>query len=121
MVGGVCCRVDTDEGGARRLYIMTLGCLAPYRRLGVGSMLLQHVLDQARKDTTIKAVYLYDGWKEWEGERKEESKKESEKRGRERERERERERVCVCVCVCECECILRKWGTTYSVRKVYRT
>lgn len=37
IVGSVCCRVDTDEAtGEKKLYIMTLGCLAPYRRLGVG-------------------------------------------------------------------------------------
>lgn len=36
VVGGVCCRIET-EGTQRRIYIMTLGCLAPYRRLGVGT------------------------------------------------------------------------------------
>ena len=37
IVGSVCCRVDTDaETSERKLYIMTLGCLAPYRRMGVG-------------------------------------------------------------------------------------
>ena len=35
VVGAVCCRVET-EGDKHRMYIMTLGCLAPYRRLGVG-------------------------------------------------------------------------------------
>ena len=40
VVGGVCCRIET-EGDQRRLYIMTLGVLAPYRRLGIGKNRLQ--------------------------------------------------------------------------------
>lgn len=36
IVGSVCCRVDTDDAGDQNLYIMTLGCLAPYRRHGIG-------------------------------------------------------------------------------------
>lgn len=35
VVGGVCCRFEQEEEH-RKLYIMTLGCLAAYRRLGVG-------------------------------------------------------------------------------------
>lgn len=47
VVGGVCCRVDKTEDG-RRLYIMTLGCLAPYRRLGIGK---KFILTEALKLT----------------------------------------------------------------------
>ena len=35
VVGAVCCRVDEGKPDSQ-LYIMTLGCLAPYRRLGLG-------------------------------------------------------------------------------------
>jgi len=35
IVGAVCSREEKLEG-QKRLYIMTLGCLAPYRRLGIG-------------------------------------------------------------------------------------
>ena len=65
-VGAVCCRLDAAppangtphvEGG-RRLYIMTLGCLAPYRRHKIGTLLLQHVLAICQKDG-FSAVTLH--------------------------------------------------------------
>lgn len=58
VVGGVCCRVET-EGDQRKLYIMTLGVLAPYRRLGVGTVLLDHVLKCAKEDGSIDCIYLH--------------------------------------------------------------
>jgi len=58
VVGGVCCRVDNTDGH-RCLYIMTLGVLAPYRRYGLGSMMLKHVLDVCEKDGNFESVYLH--------------------------------------------------------------
>jgi ribosomal protein S18 acetylase RimI-like enzyme len=63
VVGAVCCRVDltTSEDGSskRKLYIMTLGCLAPYRRLSIGTKMLRHVMDIVEKDGTFDAVFLH--------------------------------------------------------------
>eukprot|EP00050_Salpingoeca_kvevrii_P016865 m.59381 g.59381 ORF g.59381 m.59381 type:complete len:113 (-) comp7218_c0_seq1:356-694(-) len=58
IVGAVSCRVDTKDN-ERTLYIMTLGCLAPYRRLGVGSVMLHHILKVAEKDSSLKAIRLW--------------------------------------------------------------
>ncbi|XP_033126024.1 probable N-acetyltransferase san [Anneissia japonica] len=59
VVGAVCCRIDISEEGSRRLYIMTLGCLAPYRRLGIGTVMLNHVLDYCKHDGNIESLFLH--------------------------------------------------------------
>ncbi|CAG8533666.1 14237_t:CDS:2 [Ambispora leptoticha] len=48
-VGGVCCRKELIAGTPEKskLYIMTLGVLAPYRNLGLGTALLKHILEHA--------------------------------------------------------------------------
>ncbi len=38
---------------------MTLGCLAPYRRLGIGSRMLKHVLDYVEKEGNFESVFLH--------------------------------------------------------------
>ncbi|CAG0915799.1 unnamed protein product [Notodromas monacha] len=58
IVGAVCCRVDVVDG-QRRLYIMTLGCLAPYRRHGIGTKMLEHVLAFVEKDGNFDSVFLH--------------------------------------------------------------
>ncbi|QQP36300.1 putative N-acetyltransferase san [Caligus rogercresseyi] len=61
VVGAVCCRVQVTSGqpASRKLYIMTLGCLHPYRRRGIGSKMLRHVLDTVEKEGHFDAITLH--------------------------------------------------------------
>ena len=67
LVGAICCRIETteskEEGGAaiNKLYIMTLGVLAPYRQLGIGKQLVSKVLDYVEKtpELNLSEVYLH--------------------------------------------------------------
>ncbi|KAL6042725.1 N-alpha-acetyltransferase 50 [Balamuthia mandrillaris] len=61
LVGAVSCRVESkkeEEGGGVQMYIMTLGVLAPYRRLGIGNQLLEFVIEQCKK-REVGSVYLH--------------------------------------------------------------
>uniref|UniRef100_A0A1A9VU34 N-terminal methionine N(alpha)-acetyltransferase NatE n=1 Tax=Glossina austeni TaxID=7395 RepID=A0A1A9VU34_GLOAU len=58
VVGAVCCRIDTTEN-KRRLYIMTLGCLLPYRRLGIGTIMFLHVLNYVENDGNFDSIFLH--------------------------------------------------------------
>lgn len=42
-VGGVCCRIEHADG-TLRMYIITLGCLAQYRRCGLGVCVCVHAI-----------------------------------------------------------------------------
>ena len=42
-----------------QLYIMTLGCLAPYRRLGIGTKMLEHVLNVVKEDGNFTSIFLH--------------------------------------------------------------
>jgi N-alpha-acetyltransferase 50 len=85
LVGNVCCRVEAipdvsfcifflggsgchscltplrrQDADASRVYIMTLGVLRPYRRLGIGQTALEYVLnDVCKSSSNIKAVRLH--------------------------------------------------------------
>ena len=50
-----------EEGkpSKRKLYIMTLGCLAPYRRLGIGTHMLKHVMEIVEKDGNYDSIVLH--------------------------------------------------------------
>ena len=63
VVGAICCRMDiskTPSGETlRKLYIMTLGCLPPYRRKGIGSRMVQHIMDIVEKDGNYDSIFLH--------------------------------------------------------------
>ena len=42
-VGAIACRLEKKDPGAVRVYIMTLGVLAPYRGLGIGEHLFPNL------------------------------------------------------------------------------
>ncbi|KAJ2663063.1 hypothetical protein IWW48_001582 [Coemansia sp. RSA 1200] len=44
---------------AYELYMMTLGVLAPYRRLGIGQMLLANAVSAAEQDPLIRRIVLH--------------------------------------------------------------
>jgi len=64
LVGGIASRYERPAGGAAgggatRLYIMSLGVLAPYRGRGVGQRLLVRALAEAQREGSAQEVYLH--------------------------------------------------------------
>jgi ribosomal protein S18 acetylase RimI-like enzyme len=58
LVGGIACRYE-KVGSRVRMYIMTLGVLAPYRGRGVGQRLLVRALTEGAKEPGVEDVYLH--------------------------------------------------------------
>jgi ribosomal protein S18 acetylase RimI-like enzyme len=61
LVGAVCCRLEKKDQNSKdlRLYIMTLGVLAPYRQLKIGTQLLNFVFQCAKQRPDISEIYLH--------------------------------------------------------------
>ena len=59
MVGAICCRVEPLDGAAFRVYVMTIGVLAPYRRLGLGKLLLQETLKACSEQADCHEITLH--------------------------------------------------------------
>jgi len=59
LVGSICSRVEPQDGTAFKVYIMTIGVLAPYRGLGVGKRLLQKVLEACSGQPDCMEIYLH--------------------------------------------------------------
>jgi len=58
LVASIACRLEQQVEGAK-LYIMTLGVLAPYRRQGIATTLLHRVLGFCQQDQNIVEAYLH--------------------------------------------------------------
>lgn len=59
-VGAVCSRLEPhSEPGTFKIYIMTIAVLPAYRRRGIASTLLNHILDLASRNPSVKEVYLH--------------------------------------------------------------
>ena len=58
VVGGVCAKIDQTKE-TNKLYIMTLAVLAPYRRLGIASMMLEHLISFAQNNKKINEISLH--------------------------------------------------------------
>ncbi|PSR74629.1 hypothetical protein PHLCEN_2v9695 [Hermanssonia centrifuga] len=59
-VGTFCCRIETS-GGQMKLYVMTMGVLAPYRSRGLGSQCLDHIIRTAaaHQNPHLSAIFLH--------------------------------------------------------------
>ena len=59
-IGSICARIeDTDNAYEKKLYIMILTVLPCYRRKGVASALLKHLLEKAADNNHLIEVYLH--------------------------------------------------------------
>ena len=62
-IGAVAARLEKEEGegleGKFKLYIMILNVLAAYRRRGVASKLLGHIIEEASKDNRVTKLILH--------------------------------------------------------------
>ena len=59
LVGAICSRIEQQEGSSFKIYVMTIGVLAPYRRLGIGQQLLKEMLKKCGEDANCAEVYLH--------------------------------------------------------------
>ncbi|KDQ21426.1 hypothetical protein BOTBODRAFT_25866 [Botryobasidium botryosum FD-172 SS1] len=59
-VGTICCRIErSGPEGEAKLYIMTMGVLAPYRSRSLGSEALKQILASAASSQKPKITHVY--------------------------------------------------------------
>jgi ribosomal protein S18 acetylase RimI-like enzyme len=57
-VGAISCRIE-EHKGEKKLYVLTLGVLEPYRHLGIGKRLLDKVFDILKRNQGVVGVFLH--------------------------------------------------------------
>jgi ribosomal-protein-alanine N-acetyltransferase len=57
-IGEICYRVE-DENDTKKLYIITIGVLPSYQRIGVGKMLFEHALQESEKSGPVQSACLH--------------------------------------------------------------
>ncbi|RKO97161.1 hypothetical protein CXG81DRAFT_13044, partial [Caulochytrium protostelioides] len=58
-VAALCCRPEPYLGEPVRIYIMTLGVLASYRRVGLASVLIEYLIRYCRAQSHIDHICLH--------------------------------------------------------------
>ncbi|KAJ3206087.1 N-alpha-acetyltransferase 50, partial [Dinochytrium kinnereticum] len=62
-IGAICCRrelmTSLTDYGSHKVYIMTLGVLAPYRRLQIGTLLVETITSRCKSDTRLDHIALH--------------------------------------------------------------
>jgi ribosomal protein S18 acetylase RimI-like enzyme len=57
-VGEICFRLEEVEG-VKKLYLMTIGVLPTYQKLGIATKLLGHAIEEAKKMGPFTEIYLH--------------------------------------------------------------
>jgi ribosomal protein S18 acetylase RimI-like enzyme len=58
-VGSICTRLEDKENGKKKAYIMTLGTLAAYRSRGIGTKMVNSVVEACEENDEIEEIYLH--------------------------------------------------------------
>ncbi|KAI9023002.1 acyl-CoA N-acyltransferase [Phycomyces nitens] len=60
-VGGICCRIEENplDPSLSSVYIQTLGVLKAFQRLGLGHLLISHILEEASRSSNPKITSIY--------------------------------------------------------------
>jgi len=59
LVAAIACRLELQPDYSAKMYIGTIGVLAPYRGMGLGRKLMERSIGEAQKDPAIRSAFLH--------------------------------------------------------------